>query len=270
MHNEPSASDSYGSPRALIREPQANPAVAGERAPSANPRPRLSKTRHLLNNEVILGLSRAVYALTSRCHILGRGRVPQDHEGLLLACPHISHYDPVSVSALLGRHVTWMARQEFFETSISRWFVTQAGCFSIDRFGSALPGMRRGLAHLRGGRLVGVFPEGELKWGDDSVLLGGPLKEGAALLARRARVPIVPCVSLGNGQFRRFVRWLPIRSGELWIGFGEPIYPDMSLRPGRASRRELTKRLAVALCALYEEMRQEFDIPESARPLHRP
>jgi 1-acyl-sn-glycerol-3-phosphate acyltransferase len=216
----------------------------------------------LLNNGFTLRLLGTIFAMTSRRYRLGVERIPQDHDGLLLACVHLSHYDPLVISVLMGEKVDWMARAEFYETAFSTWCLEQADGFEIDRFGAALPGLREGLRRLEQGRIVGIFPEGEVCYGPTSVLNGGPLKGGVGLLARRSGVPVVPCVILNSRQFSRVVPWLPLRSGRLYIGFGEPIEPDMSLPPGRASRRKLVRRLEGSLVELYRELLDAFDVPD--------
>ncbi|HVS16584.1 MAG TPA: lysophospholipid acyltransferase family protein [Thermoanaerobaculia bacterium] len=217
----------------------------------------------LLNNALTLTAVRGIFAMTSRSRVLGRERVPRDHHGLLLACTHLSYYDPLTASVLLGREIDWMAREEYFARPSNDWLIRNSGGFPVSRFGPALPGIREGLRRLRAGRLVGIYPEGELLWGSASVLHGRPTKEGVGLLARRAEVPVVPCVTLNSDQFKRLVPWLPLRTGQLWIGFGHPIEPDLSLPPGRASRREITERVGEGLRSTYHEMLEAFAPPET-------
>lgn len=215
----------------------------------------------LLNNGLTLRLLGSIFAMTSRRYRLGVERIPKDHDGLLLACVHLSHYDPLVISVLMGEKVDWMARAEFYETAFSTWCLEQADGFEIDRFGPALPGMREGLRRLSEGRIVGIFPEGEVCFGSSSVLNGGPIKAGVGLLARRAGVPVVPCVVLNSRQFSRVVPWLPLRTGRLFIAFGEPIEPDMSLPPGRESRNRLVDQLHPRFRELYQELLTTFDVP---------
>ena len=191
---------------------------------------------------------------------------PGPGRGALLAVSHLSHYDPVVVGTLLRREVDWMARAEFYRTTGSRWACKHSGCIELDRQGHALPGLREALRRLEAGRLVGIFPEGEIMAGPASVLNGGPLRGGAALLARRAKVPIVPCVVLNSDQHRRVGPWLPLRRGRLWVGLGEPLYAKPELGPGRRSRAELSARLAESLRAVYHGLCERCDVPAEVRP----
>ena len=219
----------------------------------------------VLNNALTLTLVRGIVGLGSRNKVLGKERVPRSHEGLLLACTHLSHYDPFSISVLLRRKVDWMARAEYFRNAFPRFWVTRCDAFRIDRAGPWLPGVREALRRLDEGRLVGIYPEGDVTRDVNSVLLGAPIKQGAAMLARYSQVPVVPCVVLGSDQFRSVTPWLPLRSGRLWIGFGNPLEADYSMPRGRASRAELTERLAEAMRELYAEMLAEWNIEEHAK-----
>lgn len=221
----------------------------------------------LFNNAASLTACRTIFSLMGKSEILGRERLPKPHNGALLACVHLSHYDPFAISVLMRQEVAWMARIESFQTPLSNLLTSHCGAFRIDRFGHALPGVREGLNRLDRGQLVGIYPEGEVLSGAESVLNGAAMKRGVGLLARRAEVPVVPCIVLNSQHFSKFVSWLPLRTGRLWMGYGEPLYSDTSLPPGRASRTELTDRLGNAFRDLHQEMLEEFDIPADCCPV---
>ena len=72
------------------------------------------------------------------------------------------------------------------------------------------------------GRLVGMFPEGRLNHTAGDPLLA--IRPGAALVAMRAGVPLIPLYILGS-PYRREV-WSPlIMAAHVKITFGEPIDP---------------------------------------------
>ena len=220
----------------------------------------------LLNNAASIHTTRFILGVGSRCVIEGRHHLPAPGTPALLAVSHLSHYDPVVVGGLLRRKIDWLARAEFYRTPAARWACTHCDCIELDRYGHALPGMRQALDRLRQGRLVGIFPEGEIILGPDSALSGGPVRGGVALLSRRAQVPIVPCVVINSDQLRRVTPWLPLKQGRLWISLGQPIMPDPDARPGRASRRRLADRVAEALRDVYRSLCDRHDIPPQVGP----
>lgn len=219
-----------------------------------------------LNNHVSLAAARGLFSITSKNRTLGHDRWPQTRDGVLLACVHLSHYDPFAIGVLLRRPVAWMARIESFATPWTDWLTRSCGGFPIDRFGFALPGIREGIQRVRRGELVGIFPEGEVMSGDRSVLNGAPMKEGVGLIARRTGAPVVPCIVINSSQFSNVVPWLPFKAGDLWLGVGEPLRADPDLPPGRASRAELTRRLEHAFRDLHREMVDTFEIPSHHAP----
>lgn len=225
-------------------------------APDLNPisRPAARAPRlPLMNNRAFLTLTHGVFRLTSRCTFTGAEHFPASGPPCLLAVAHVSHYDPVVVSTLSRRVIAWWARSEFYATVGPRWFVSNAGSIEIDRHGPALPGVRDALAALAAGRTVGLYPEGQLRGADNSVLTGGRMNAGVATLARRSGRSVVPCVALGGAQFRRLAPWLPLRSGRLAIAYGAPlIATDTERRPGRAGRAAFSARVGAAMRALYE------------------
>lgn len=208
-----------------------------------------------MNNRVFLNLAHGVFRVTSRCTFVGAEHFPVSGRPCLLAVAHVSHYDPVVVSTLSRRVIAWWARSEFYATPGPRWFVSNSGSIEINRHGPALPGVRSALAALAAGRTVGLYPEGQLRGADNSVLTGGPMNAGVATLARRSGVPVVPCVALGGAQFRRLAPWLPLRSGRLAIAYGPPLTATgAECTLGRAGRGAFSARVGAAMRGLYDRL----------------
>jgi 1-acyl-sn-glycerol-3-phosphate acyltransferase len=206
-----------------------------------------------------------VFKCTMRIKYIGLERIPQDDSGVLIAVSHVSHLDPVVVSALLRRRVSWVSRIEFFRNRISRAVLFHGGAFRVDRRGAALPTIREGLKRLARGEAVGIFPEGEVMQGNRSVLRGAKIKRGVCTLAARSGCPIVPVVVLGTDKLRHVGPWLPAKWGKLWVLVGEPIHAPVEAhtKPGRASFAE---KLESEYVRLYSEIRENFSLPETIAP----
>lgn len=205
-----------------------------------------------------------VFGFTMR--IRSSGVHPQASDGgVLIAVSHVSHLDPIVVSALLRRRISWISRAEFYQQWFMRCVLYYGGAFQVDRQGWALPTIREGLRRLQRGEAVGIFPEGELMCGMSSVLRGAGIKQGVCLLAARSGKPVLPVVVLGTDRLGRLGPWLPARRGRLWVHIGKPIHAEMggNSRQGRAI---FAKRLAAEYVRLYAEMRVNFDLPESIAP----
>lgn len=211
-----------------------------------------------------LWLWRVIFGCTMRVRCSGLERV-SGKGGVIIAVSHVSHLDPIVVSAVLRRRISWVSRAEFYE----QWFMSRilylGGAFRVDRQGHALPTMREGLRRLARGEAVGIFPEGELMQGNHSVLRGAKIKQGVCFLAARSGSPVFPVVVLGTDQLARISPWLPAKRGRLWISVGRPVTAEkcISTRHGRA---ELEKRLVAEYVRIYAEMRERYGLPESIAP----
>ncbi len=122
------------------------------------------------------------------------------------AANHHSWWDPLVAMALLarlGRRYAILVAQD----NLDRYrFVRRLG-----GFGTAEP--RRGLAELRHGRVLVIYPEGELRPAGPP----GPLADGAAWYARHAPAPLVAAaarVLLRGHQAPEAYVWLaPVPDG---------------------------------------------------------
>lgn len=207
-------------------------------------------------------LWRGVFGCTMRMKSSGLD-LAETTDGILIAVSHVSHLDPIVVSALIRRKISWMSRVEFHKQWLMRNVLYHGGAFQVDRSGAALPAIREGLRRLKRGEAVGIFPEGELVKGPDSVLRGASIKRGVCLLAARSGRPVLPVIVLGTDQLGRVGPWLPAKRGRLWVSVGKPMHatPESNTRAGRAA---FAARLEEEYVRLYQEMRIMFDLSDIA------
>jgi 1-acyl-sn-glycerol-3-phosphate acyltransferase len=111
--------------------------------------------------------------------------------------------------------------------------------------------MRRCVEILAGGEPLVIFPEGTRRSGPVVV----ELHEGAAYLATRMGVPIVP-VGIGGSE-RAMPKGARVpRPAKIHLVIGEPITPVWEAAEGRAPRRavrELAGRLQNELQRLFDQ-----------------
>lgn len=213
---------------------------------------------------VIRFISQVVYAQTIRIkhfrmeHTVRTG-------GYLLACSHVSHLDPVCISVKVRRKIYWMARKEFYRNTWSARLMWAVDAFPVNRQGVPVSAIKTAIRRVREGEMVGIFPEGEVKQGSESVLRGGPIKHGVCLISQRTNCPVLPCVVLGSDKLSSIEPWLPMLRGRLWIIYGDPIYPTPNL-PRREQRQRMAEQLRASFEALYTEARLHFQLPETILP----
>jgi len=199
------------------------------------------------------GTALGISSLVASVSVLHRERTALEG-GWLLAPNHISHFDPVLIAMKTRRRVDWMAMSELFTPRPVAAFLRAGGAFPTDRSRIDRHAVREALRRLRAGRVVGIFPEGGIRTGAESVLAGAPLRPGATMLARLADVPVIPCVIVGCETLYQPRRWLPFRRNRIGIAFGEPLRVAPHLPP-RAAAEGLDRALREAYLALDAELR---------------
>jgi 1-acyl-sn-glycerol-3-phosphate acyltransferase len=228
----------------------------------------MRKTFHSIANRAAALFMKLLFGYSSRIHVVGRENAERAG-GFLFASNHISHFDPFIISSVLRRKIDWMAMAEFFPMPIVGMFLRAVDAFPAERVRADRKTIRTAIDKLKSGRAVGVFPEGGIRDGANSLLNGAPLRAGASTLAHMAGVPIVPCVILGSDRLYAKQSWLPIRRTPVWIGFGNAIshFPELEKS---AAREKIESELIAAFQKIYAELREKFnlsadDLPHSPR-----
>jgi 1-acyl-sn-glycerol-3-phosphate acyltransferase len=146
-----------------------------------------------------------------------------------------------------GRLIHFMAKDEIRGWPVVGWLARQSGVFFIRRGEADRGAQRIALELLKAGRALGLFPEGTRSW--DGQLRGG--RAGAALLAVRAGVPLLPVGIAGTHRFFAGSRRTPRRS-RVTIRIGKP-FTLPSLPAGtldRTALQEATARIMSEIAAL--------------------
>ena len=195
-------------------------------------------------------LTRAGMWFLGPLRFTGLEHVPRDGAFILVA-NHISLFDPLIVGStagqLAGRLVHFMAKQEVRRWPVIGWLATQAGVYFVRRGEGDRAAQRLSLELLASGEAIAVFPEGTRS--RDGVL--GEARNGAALLAMRSGVPVLPVSITGSNRILPRGARLPRRS-RVTVRVGEPFLLTRQAS-GRIDRQELaagTERIMRAIAAL--------------------
>jgi 1-acyl-sn-glycerol-3-phosphate acyltransferase len=183
----------------------------------------------------------------SRSHVTVRGaeRLLR-HPVAVYAANHTSYMDTPVVFASLPFQFRILAKKELWPIAFIGWYLNRSGQIPIDTVNthSTLSSLGTGAKALRAGMPLFVFPEG----GRTQTGELQPFLSGAAYLAIRAQVPLVPIALDGVYDL------LPIHThhfypGELTLSVGEPIETKgMTVR----QTEELTARLRAAIAEMLQ------------------
>jgi 1-acyl-sn-glycerol-3-phosphate acyltransferase len=164
---------------------------------------------------------------------------------LLIVSNHISEWDPPFLGCLLPWQVHWLAKTDLFQLGGGKMsgFFEILHCIPVDRE-KADRGVIRKVVHLlKEKRPVVIFAEGGTTIDESSVLGSHPeLKEGAAMFAQLAKVPILPVILNGTLSLYTKKTWLSFRKHSLEIVVG-PTFHLQSRNRSEASQEILQKLL---------------------------
>src|SRR3984893_7785854 len=224
----------------------------------------MRNTFHSIANRAAALFMKALFGYSSRVRGIGL-EITERAGGFLLASNHISHFDPFIISSVVRRKIDWMAMAEFFPLPIVGFFLGAVDAFPAERDRADRKTIRTAIERLKNGRIVGVFPEGGIRDGAQSLLEGARVRAGASTLAHIAQVPILPCVILGSDRLYSKRSWLPFRRTPVWIGFGKAIsnFPELDKS---AARERIEIELTAAFQEIYRELREKFQLTSEDLP----
>lgn len=180
----------------------------------------------------------------------GSWPLPYD-QGAVAVCNHTSGIDPFFIQRIMPRMARWMVAKEYFRGPMG-WFLRKSKAIAVSRSGVDTAATKAAIRHAEQGGLVGVLPEGRINRGE-VVLLPG--RSGAALVALKAGVPIVPCYVEGIPYFGTPMSTFRKRA-KVRVAIGEPIWLDniiKSLPPDTDEKTlmgEITLRCLKAIATL--------------------
>lgn len=129
------------------------------------------------------------------CRMLWRttviGRLPLDQvRGAVIVCNHSCPIDPAFIQLTSPRLPHWMVAREYSRQWGMAWIFKLLWAIPVNRSGVDTASTKAAIQFAKNGDLVGLFPEGRIN-DTDQLLLPG--RHGAALIALKAEVPVIPC-----------------------------------------------------------------------------
>lgn len=194
------------------------------------------------------GVAFAVFRLQAwQIDFAGLDHVPRTG-GAVLAANHMSFWDFFTVG--MGPYRTWgrpvriLAKQSLFDAPVFGPLMREAGHIPVRR-GRGRGAHDAAVAALERGELILVLPEATISPALELL----DFKRGAARMAIRAGVPLVPAISWGSHRFHTVKRgpaprWrLPVT-----VTYGQPLRPGPDDDP-----RTVTAALQARMSSMFDE-----------------
>jgi 1-acyl-sn-glycerol-3-phosphate acyltransferase len=187
----------------------------------------------------------------TRMSIDGRERLPTTG-AYVLAPVHRSYVDTPILACVSRRRIRFMGKDSMWKYPTFGTFISALGAFPVARGTVDREAMQRCVSVLEAGEPLVLFPEGERK--DGPVVQ--PLFDGAAFIAAKAGVPIVP-VGIGGSDrvMPRGAKFVFPRKVRVLIG--APIWVEVGPngKAGRKAIQATTAQLHTELQRLYDGVR---------------
>lgn len=163
--------------------------------------------------------------------------------GSVVICNHKSNWDPIVLGhSIRYKPVCYLAKEELVKNKVAAFFLKRLHVVPVARGKGDLKAVKTALKLLKEGNMLGIFPEGT-RSPDGNI---GEFESGAALMALRADVPVVPAYIKGNYKLFRPVK----------VYIGEPV--DLKTVTGGKASSEAINKATEYLRGIIVEMREKY------------
>lgn len=176
-----------------------------------------------------------------RFRIEGLDHVPRTGP-LIVACNHISFWDPPLVGSNFPRPLHFLAKAELFQNKVFGAMLRGYNSIPIQRGAQARSGLRGGEEALNRGGAVLIFPEGTRN--KSGAML--PPRAGIGRLAAVTRAPVLPVRITGSNHIRRSLARLEL----VRITLGSPLVAPPNIGGDREAEHAFACRIMDAISAL--------------------
>ncbi|MCI8425005.1 MAG: 1-acyl-sn-glycerol-3-phosphate acyltransferase [Adlercreutzia sp.] len=164
------------------------------------------------------------------CKLLFRYRVDnrqklrafQNAEGAIVICNHTSFFDVVFMylAARPSQWVRLMGRDSLFDNAggLLGQILSRVGAFPVKRDTADMTSIKRAVRMLKRQELVGILPEGTRRGKSNRT---PEIHAGAAMIARMAKVPILPMTVRGVERIKN--KGERVHFPKVTVDYGDPI-----------------------------------------------
>ena len=157
-----------------------------------------------------------------KVNVIGKENIPQDGRVLFVG-NHRSYFDILIYHEAIGKPLGFLAKKEMEKIPLLPLYMRDIGCLFLDRddIKQGLSVIKQGTEYMKQGHSMVVFPEGTRNQTDTLL----PFREGGYKMAEKSKSPIVPVSICRSDLMLESAPKRRIRSHNVTIEFGKPIYP---------------------------------------------
>lgn len=179
--------------------------------------------------------------------VINQDYIPSEG-GLLATTNHLSRLDTPLLLAITDRKdLVAIVAKNYQKKPFIKWVLGKIGTMVwMDRESMDFSAVREALDNLRSGAIVGIAPEGTRSRNSKGLIEG---KQGAAVLAARASVPILPIGITGSEKIN--AHWLKLRRPPVTINVGRPYnLPEIDMDDRQAWLSHYSDEIMCQIAAL--------------------
>jgi 1-acyl-sn-glycerol-3-phosphate acyltransferase len=198
------------------------------------------------------GVIRPIMSGYFHFRIYGTENIPKEG-GFIAVSNHASNVDPPMLSAGITRPLAFMAKEDLFRVPVLKQLISAYGAYPVKRGTGDRGAIRAAIHSIEQGWGVGVFLQGT-RTKDGRVT---EPKAGAALIAAKAQVPLIPMSINGTDKIFQENSKFP-RPVEITIHIGQAIAPPSSVTKNNLNA--VTQACTEAINQLHARGRQAPDL----------
>ena len=191
---------------------------------------------------LIYKISTAFFGKYYHYQVFGLQNIPPEmfNRGLILASNHNSYFDPPLLGAAWPEELHYLAAEKLFKIPIFGFIIKRLNAHPIAGKLQDIHSFKMMSKLIQDNKKIVIFPEGGISKNGQLK----PFKLGVAMLALRARCPIIPVYIHGSFEAWPGHKKHPTFPGKISCVFGSPIFiePYLSLEKKQAYAT-LTKKL---------------------------
>ncbi|MCB5952994.1 1-acyl-sn-glycerol-3-phosphate acyltransferase [Enterococcus sp. BWT-B8] len=195
----------------------------------------------------IRGIVRVVLVvLNGRMCLVGKEHLPQN-ENYILVAPHRTWWEPLHLAVGASpKKFSFMAKKELFKNPFLSFILRHANAFPVDREKPGPSAIKTPVKTLKDTQLsLVMFPSGTRH--------SSELKGGVALIAKMAKVKIVPSVYQGPLTFKDL-----LKRKKVTVAFGAPIDVSDIKKMDKEGIAVVEQRMNEAFAELDNEVDPNF------------